>query len=497
MLNQLEYRRQFIISREIIEALDTWQHRQVDDVHVFAHPDLKITAKNCNSKLILLLGDIFDPTNPEKSNDDIISSVINNVSNFGDLIAIIKQYVGRYALIHYDKTRFVILHDPLGLREIYYCTQPNKIICGSQPNLIAAFSEPELGPTNDPEILHFYEHDMRQVRAKRLWVGENTYYKNIKHLMPNHYLDIESLSASRYWPNTRIESIEFPEAVKLSCDYLKGALKAITLRYDVMMAVTAGTDSRSLLAASKDVKDKIYYFINKDAHLNDKSADIRISKSIFEKINTPFHIHNVDGPVDQGFMKIFLKNVFMSTDLISSTIYNVYFKHHQNKVNLLGVGEIGRDYYGKAPNDLTGYYLARSLKYKDSKYATSQCEQWLKEAQIAAEKYNVDVMKMFLWEVLLGNWGVVGNSESDIAIEEFDPYDSHYIYEIMLSIEQNQGDFFEAIIKEMWPELLQFPVNPPETLKDLIKKWLTDIGLFQPLKRVIYRFDQWKYRKLV
>jgi hypothetical protein len=179
----------------------------------------------------------------------------------------------------------------------------------------------------------------------------------------------------------------------------------------------------------------------------------------------------------------------------------VYFKNHQNKVNLLGVGEIGRDYYGKAPRNLTGYYLARNLKYKLSRYATAQCERWLQEARGIAEKYNVDIMKLFLWEGLLANWGVVGNSESDIAIEEFDPYDSHYIYEIMLSIDQKHTkgsppDFFKAMYKEMWPELLEFPFNPPDTIRARVRSWLIKMGLFQHLKRVRYRFDYWRFRRL-
>ncbi|MGZ4956963.1 MAG: hypothetical protein ACXV8Q_17830 [Methylobacter sp.] len=497
MLNQLQYKRQFVVAKKIIGALEAWQYRQVGDVHVYVHHDLKITARESQSTLVLLLGDLFDPANPGRTNDDIISNIISNISSLEDLIVIIKPYLGRYVLIYKDETKFVVLHDPLGLREIYYCTQPNQVICGSQPNLIAAFSEPELGITEDKELLHFYEHDMKSVRSRRLWVGDETYFTNIRHLMPNHYLDIPSLIAIRYWPNKRLENIELSMAVKLSCDYLKGALEAITLRYDAMMAVTAGTDSRSLLAASKDVRDRIYYFINKDMPLTDSSADIRIPKSVFEKLNIPFHVHDVDGPVDEEFKKTFLSNVFMSTDLILPTIYNVYFKHHQSKVNLLGVGEIGRDYYGKAPRDLTGYYLARSLKYKCSRYATAQCEKWLKEARIVSESYNVDIMKLFLWEGLLANWGVVGNSESDIAIEEIDPYDSHYIYEIMLSVDRAQGDFFEAIIKEMWPELWEFPINPPETMMDLIKKWLINLGVFNLLKRTIYTFDYWKYRKLV
>jgi hypothetical protein len=496
MHDNLYFRRQFLMAHEILTDLSSWQHRQVGDVHLFIHPDLEITGKEKPSTLILLLGYIFDPVDPVKTNEEIISDIISRVGRFEDLISAVKPYAGRYALLYRDDTTFAIMHDPLGLREIYYCTQPNKLVCGSQPNLIDTFSEPKLGITQDQDILYFYKHEMPLVRGGRLWIGEETYYHNIKKLMPNHYLDIGALRAKRYWPNRRLKRMDLNTAVKQSCDYLKGVLKAVTSRFDVMMAVTSGTDSRSLLAASREISNRIYYFINKEPPLNDKNADIRIPKRMFNKLKIPFHIHDVGGKVDENFRKVFLDNVFMSTELILPTIYNVYFKNHANKINLLGVGEIGRDYYGEAPTDFDGYYLARCLKYKSSRYATKQCEKWLQEVRVVAEEYNVDIMRLLLWEMLLGNWGVVGNSESDIAIEEFDPYDSHYIYEIMLSVDPSQGDIFKGMFKEMWPELLNFPFNPPNTKSDWIKHWLKRIGLFHHLKRQRYRFDGWRFRAM-
>jgi hypothetical protein len=501
-LLHLYYRRQFLLANSVVWELQNWQHRNVGEVHLFVHPDLEVTGKEGPSASVLLLGYIFDPTHPTKTNEEIISDIILKVNTFSDLIAAIKPFAGRYALIYRDKTTFAILHDPLGLREIYYCTQPNRVICGSQPNLLEVFSEPKLGVTQDQSILHFYEHDMKLVRNGRLWVGDETYYHNVNHLMPNNYLDIRSLAAKRYWPNGRLERMDLGTTVKQSCDYLRGVLKAVSSRFDVMMGVTSGIDSRSLLAASREVQDRIYYFINKEPPLNDKSADIRIPRNIFNKLNIPFHVHDVDGPVNEEFRKVFLNNVFMSTELILPTIYNVYFKNHADKVNLLGVGEIGRDYYGEAPLDIDGYYLARCLKYKCSIYATAQCERWLWEAKGIAKAYNVDIMKLFLWEGLLANWGAVGNSESDISIEEFDPYDSHYIYEIMLSVDRKhmQGsipDFFKAMYEEMWPELLDFPFNPPETRGNWVKHWLNRVGLLRHLKRQRYRFDRWRFRRLV
>lgn len=67
---------------------------------------------------------------------------------------------------------------------------------------------------------------------------------------------------------------------------------------------------------------------------------------MFKKINVSFHVHEFDNDVDGKFKEIFLSNTWMAKDLLLPAIYNVYFKNHQDKVNLLGVGELGREYYG-------------------------------------------------------------------------------------------------------------------------------------------------------
>jgi len=498
MTSNLRFRRQFLLSNEIVEELRSWQCRELDGIYLYAHPDLCITAVENDHASIVMLGSIFDPAHPERTNQDIVSSFGLRVFALGQLIQTIKPYVGRYVIVYKDETDFSIIHDPLGLREVYYCTKINKVIAGSQPNLLDEFSEPRLGITKDIEVLRFCQKDINAVRSGRLWVGNETCFDAIEHLMPNHYLDLRSRKAKRYWPSKQLEKLDLDVAVSRLCAHLKGAIRAMLLRHKVMMAVTSGIDSRSLLAASRDVSSEVYYFINKKPPLTDQSADIRIPKTIFEKIGLPFHVHDAVGPVDGAFREVFLHNTYMSSDLLLPAIYNVYYKKHQDRVNLLGVGEIGREYYGSAPRTLTGYYLAHCLRYRRSKYAAVQCEKWLREAEGAAKENGVDIMQLFLWEMLLGTWGNVGNSESDIAIEEFDPYDSHLVYETMLSVDRKHTsgslpDLFRGMFREMWPELLEFPFNPRDGYVDRIVGLLVGIGIYGRLKRAKYWLDYARY----
>lgn len=485
MNNILEYRRQFILTRQPIDYFKNWQLLQLnDDMLLYSHPDLEMISLKDSIKQIVLLGQVFDYTDHTKTNKDILADIINSAETFEDFIIYIKKYSGRFVFIYMDNNGTNILSDAVGLREIYYCTTPNKIICGSQPNLINNFADPALGISPDPEIQEFYKKEVEIQRNGNApsWVGDGTYFNNIKHLLPNYYLNVESLKSSRYWPNSLLKTRTLDEAVNISCAYLKGIMKSIIHRYPTMMAITAGIDSRTVLAASKDIINKIYFFINKEKHLNDKSPDITVPYNISKKLNFDFHIHEIETEVDENFKKIFLNNTFLSSERIITTIYNIYYKKFSDRININSAGEIGRSPYGNEPKKFDGHYLAYLQHLQNSEYAVKQCNKWLEENRTTFNKYNLNITTMLFWEQRHGNWGAVGNAESDIAIEEFNPYNSHLLFETFLSVDKKYTRFgnyilFREMIKKMWPELLDFPFNPPTSFKDRVKYFLSKIGI--------------------
>jgi len=500
--SRLRYRRQFLLSRDIIPQLSNWNCLLLADRYfVYSHPDSCVTHKEHAGVRIVLLGSIFDPFHYTKNNEEILGDILEKSDTFDSFLEAIKAYAGQFVFIYMNNHEVKVIHDALALREVYYCTGANKIVCGSQPNLISLYSNPHLNITSDKGICRFYEHDINIVRGGRFWVGDETYYEEVKHLLPNHYLEISELEAKRYWPRQKLPMLEIDEAVHRSCSFLQGILKAASNRYPLMIAVTGGTDSRALLAASREIKENIYYFINKHKALDDRHPDIYIPTAIFDKINLPFHIHNVEGDVDAKFREIFLSNTFMSTDKLLPAIYNVYYKQHSHRLNILGAGEIGRTRLGHEPKHPNGYYLARSLKFKNSPYAVEHCQKWLDGTLPLTRRFGVNVMTLLYWEQWRGNWGAIGNSESDIAIEEFDPFDSHYLYETLLGVDKKYTKYGESIlfremIKNMWPELLEFPINPPRKRSDFLILALKKTGLYSGLKSLAYKAD-WVIFKLM
>jgi hypothetical protein len=191
--------------------------------------------------------------------------------------------------------------------------------------------------------------------------------------------------------------------------------------------------------------------------------------------------------VPEEYRRIFLENTFLAKEELLPVIYNIYHNKLQDKLNILGVGEVGRTKFYDEPKKLTPYYLAYMLHYRRSEYAIRECETWLTAMRPIARKHGLNIMTMFWWEILIGNWGCVGNSESDIAIEEYDPYDSHLLYETFLSVDPKYRTFrdnvlFRELIKYMWAQLLDLPFNPPDSTAARLKALLYKMGIEYDLR---------------
>lgn len=492
LLETLSFRRQFLVTRQPVSALANWQISEVAHYYLHVHPDLNLTVAENSRVTLVLLGYWFDPKTPTATDKEILDQIADRAGCFEDVVLALKQLTGRYVLLYCANHRVNVVSDALGLREVYYTTIPNLVVCGSQPHLLAKFSQPRIEPSRDPNLTDFLHSDWPRVRDGRLWPGDGTTFEGVKHLLPNHFFESSTLSTRRYWPNVPFATLTLEDCVAKAAAFLRGAMKAAAHRKSLMLAVTAGLDSRSILAACRDITDRVYFFINKHPSLSARHSDIRVPVQMFKQLGLPFHVHDTTGDIPQDFKRLFFENTFLARERLLPAIYNVYFRRHGERLNVIGVGEVGRTKFGDEPRKLTPHYLAYTLHYRRSRYAVQQCGAWLNESKPAARKFGLNLMTLFWWEVLIGNWGVVGNSESDIAIEEFDPYASHGIYELLLAVSPKYRTFhdnvlFDELIRVMWPELLSFPVNPPDGLKDWGIHALRKLGIEEALRSAKYR----------
>lgn len=490
-MERLRFRRQYLISPIQVSGLDQWKQFAFEDksYFVYAHPDISTEFVKSDGKELLLLGYWFNADAPEKTDRENLLQLLHS-KDFEALSQNIANFSGRFVLIYKDAGEFKIIHDTFGLREIYYTTQGGKIWAATQPNLLAKFLK--LIKRSDPGFLEFINCGEFRTDREKFMIGDNTLYEDVKHLLPNHLLNIRTGTTERYWPTKHLDKIPYREAVEISANMLKGFLKAAYLRNQLIVPLTAGYDSRLILAATKEFKDELPYFIYNYPHLGYNNPDIYIPLKLSELLKFNFKVYEVLKPseVDVKFKEVFEENYTLPNYIHAH--YNFY-NHFENKMNLLSMGsELGRQnasfinpYTPVNGQTLTTFH---EWPYPPLTYPIEQTEIWLKEVNDILEEYQMNVLMLFFWEQMLGNWGAQGTTLADISIETYSVFNCRRLMEVMMSVDKKykrnyEYKFYTDLIKKLWPEVLKQPINPPISLKEKIAYYTSRVGIYPLVKR--------------
>jgi len=281
---------------------------------------------------------------------------------------------------------------------------------------------------------------------------------------------------------------------------LKGFMESISNRYKVMLPVTAGADSRLLMAATRDFREKILYYINMDKRLSEKSTDIKVPKRLFQKLSMEFNVVTIPEEVDSFFEIAFDENNPMAAKKYLPHIYN-YYRKYSDRVNL--PGHIASAPWGinqfenqtVTTEELNRFYGV----YNKYDHVEAYYQQWMGDSRKLCEDCNLSVINLFYWEERITNWGSQTSLDKDMAQEDINPFNSRLLNELFLSVPpkfntQPGKRLHQSIITILWPELMNVPFNP--TLKTAVKVLLAQYGLQKLAEKTHYKLTNKKYEKL-
>lgn len=465
-MKNLEFRRQYLLTNTKIKCIDNWKNIDFPNtkqkLKLYYHPDLEVTYLQYQNRSIVLIGYIIDPINTDFRNTDILGKLLT-LDSFQDLLIETENFNGRFAIIYFDGDNTFMFHDATGFREIYYCFLDNQIYCGSTPDIISKYSNIKLDI--DKSINEFI--NSREFKNSGFWVGTRTPFKDVFHLQPNFYLDIDNKKHYRYWPNEVKEEIGLKGGANLMAKILKGTILAATNRYELHQALTSGYDSRVLLAASKDVKDQIKFFIN-NVYRSSQYADIAVSKRIAKRFKINFEIVEINNiNVEDNFRTIFYKNNIIARETHLRVFYDAYQKKLDNTYWVTGTfgNEILRLSFPLKKKKISSFDIAKRFKYQNYAYANDSIEEWFCEAKETCIKYNYNLINLFYWEQFTANLKNLSSSEQDIIREEIRPFNCRKLITTYLSLKdkyryKDYPSGHTMIIRILWKDLLKIPIAP-------------------------------------
>lgn len=495
------FRRQFIFSPRRINAFPGWKREEVGNRYfLLAHPDLSYTLIKNERNFLLLLGYILDPLYPERSDEKIVNELFSTAWSLGGLFTALKRMFGRYIIIASINGRMAAFSDPLGARALFYTSDSaGRLWVASQSSILAEY----FGFHTDREI----ERDLFGIplfAGEEYWYpGTVTAYREISHLLPNHYLDFSSKSQIRYWPVEELIKRDDQEV----CDYVvelwRGAFRALCRRFDSALAISAGLDSRIILAASREVSSGMQFITHTHKNLGVSGPDIVIPSVMLPRLGLKHTIVFHSEHIDPDFERIFRRNVTTARRNKGVNAYALY-RHFQEcgkecvVINGNG-GEITRNFYF-LPRviPLSGFSLASLAFMEASTVAVNQFGNWL-EGLSGVRESGYSVLDLLYWEQRIGNWASMSFSEYDISFESFSPFGCKDLLESMLSVSASERcwpdfRFHQRVIQRLWPEVLEYGVNPVKGRKAALRQALKRTCIHEVLKAIRYlRFSGVRY----
>jgi len=481
-LGLLRFRRQFILAPSYCDRFASWKKvKHSAGICLTVHPELSVTQVESNHLKITLLGYIIDPSHPADNDHDILrrlSAGAKTNDSPQQLIRRTKYYSGRWVLIVKSALLHFLFIDPMGLRQVFYTNTDGGVStwCASQPNLIASC----LRLTVDPDAWHHFINTRFYRESKEcIWPADTSPYREIKHLLPNHWLDLGNGEVRRFWPAYSLKRMPLAKASARSAALLRKIIDGAFRRFPLSFTITAGWDTRLLLSAAKRWCDSACYF-SLLRYPND--PDVLIPARLLARLGLKHNVVSYPRSMDPAFKKIYHLNVTTGHELWGRMAEGIYRTVGQDAVCVRGNAlEIARTRFRRSGGSPVDHrYLSTISAFTHGKlmaqspYVNGSWERWLDGTK---DLHNIHLLDLFYWEHYAGNFAAACLAEWDIIHDGFVPFNSRALLEMMLSIDETHRKYAEPIfirsmIEELWPEVLTEPVNPPRKplFRDHVKR---------------------------
>jgi hypothetical protein len=288
--------------------------------------------------------------------------------------------------------------------------------------------------------------------------------RGLRRLLPNHFLDLSAWKSIRHWPGNLGLKVDnnVGEAVRGIIQIIKNNLYAVANNHFVHLSLTAGRDSRMLLACAREILDKINFF----TFVNDKqTVDSHLAGILAKKFNLKHR---------------FLRSEYASETekedwlyrighCVSGRIWLIHptLRHlDRNRALLPGMaGEVGRAHplrRGRAVSisHLDATKILNGLRLPACGKILKTTEEWFSEISDFPRALILDLAYI---EQRLGCWAgpqMYGNDHRTVC--HLWPLLHRKIFESMLKLPfeyRQEGQLSEDILALEWPQLLNYPFN--------------------------------------
>lgn len=432
----------------------------------FVDPLLEIgSEQDCESgKFVMILGAC---TMLEYSKQSLVSILLGRlIEGEEKFYEAIDWLVGRYTILFGSKGQVKVVCDATAMRPAFYHVDGGFL--ASHASLIEATQ---------------FECEISNLPFSSSFPAHGTPYEDVRVLLPNFVLDLESGNLTRFWPREPLARISTERAANIVLERASAALSRLGEDRDSWLALTAGLDSRVSLAvathAGIDLKTFTY----------GKNKDTRVDRSVAKLLSAKLGIKHFEVPTlkPEGELKDSLEKAH-------------YWDHHRSAVGPLGklignqsaavfssnILEIGQSNFrklqwrwgcdepGGADQMANVYYRKLSKKVRGEVQAFGH-QRYMGEV---TERFQtlisetggfcpniLDPFDEYYWMIRMGTWHGPSSLEKDFYGEPLNPFNSRAVITPLISVskpDQYDTSVFLRLISLVDSSLLDIPINPDQ-----------------------------------
>ena len=471
----LSYARQFLLGPRCDPRLVSWPRLELQNgLMVQHHPLLSGLQKKQGDRSVTLLGFALAAARPAWTHADILAHLLDSAESLDDLFAETELLSGRWVLVYENPGRSVLLHDAAGLRTVVHTLpKSGETWCASQTSLLAN----QLNLTPEARAVDFWDVLGRKIPTHiRAWPGAGTAFAELRALLPNHYLDLRSREAVRYFPNARLEPIGKDEAVELIVAQLRASVAAVHRDHSVFQQITAGLDSRTMLAASREFRDTTTYFTclwpTLEPGMTERHPDIAVPRSLLAELGLRHTRYDCPSELSEpGFAIAYeradtlpIRELGPPAHALAQVLPGDAMVINNN------LGELGRCYLHPvaypASVSLSTLCNMHWTGMQDHPYLIAHLGAWMEEANAACGRLGYRMLDLFHWEMKAGRRVSRGLLHLDLAHDTFSPFNCRWLQRHYLAVPEmfrrpaTGLALQHEVIRAMWPETLARAINP-------------------------------------
>jgi len=445
---------QFILAHDAGVLPAGWPVRRLGDWRLASHPDLPVADITAADRAAVgwLLGYPLGPDGRRAAGSVRFPLKAADKDTAARFEAALYEYGGRFAAVLLGAGAGRLYLDAAGSLGVVYC--PAHRMAASTTTLIPRDGDcgdaiiPELGiPARDGS----YPFGLTPRRGA--W-----------RLMPNHFLDLLSWQAVRHWPAGDLAPADPPRAVAEVASILRRHIAAMAREAPLHMSLTAGRDTRMMLACAREHVDRIAFYTvrlpNEPAKL-----DCQVAPKIARRLGLRHVIIDLED-VSEADGAEWLYRTGGCAGGLHPQMFRTMERLDPARPILLGTGgELGRAFHWREGDTessaVTAEDLLTKLDIPRTPAVLEQAARWRAGVPTASA---ITIWGLLNIEQQLGCWAAplyYGYRRGGFCLL---PFAHRGIFERILGlpVEYRRGGGVEKdLIGGAWPELLAWPFNWP------------------------------------